>query len=402
MNLPNEVTILILSFMPKSVVKQARLVCQLWADLGAQFLFDTIYISPRRIDMDVFEEITRHGTLRNLPQHLVYDSAVFEQFDEIGYAWNINWQYREGIFDLLGDAHDSIYEMSRNNPIDDIDPTATELDTQLKNHPIFAKGFREYSKSANEFRNIFNHDWFRTVHRGLQKLGPIISVTMRNTWEMIYDERDTWAAPEHDESSNNSWDEARALKLEKDMRDSLISRHCIRSDRKRLVGSPSARAASATTLHPCGPQDWSDTDKTEVIRTGKSSGYHEFVEVVKLLSSVSIHPKELNIEGGIWIDNYRSGIAAYFFDPRQNPEPLKTLDLASDLTSLQLALADNDLASDGQHPNYQILQQFLWKARSLEVLSLDFPNDHTSLDINNHPTLLTSTHFFRKSSSGFP
>ena len=176
MNLPNEVTILILSFMPKSVVKQARLACQLWAELSAQFLFDTIYISPRRIDMDVFEKITRHKTLRNIPRHSVYDSAVFEQLDRMAYASYIHWQYHEGLFDVLGDAFFSVQEMIRYVPIEIIDESATEVDVQLKNHPVFDEGFWEYLKNANEFGNIFKPHWFRPVSRSLKRLGPIESV----------------------------------------------------------------------------------------------------------------------------------------------------------------------------------------------------------------------------------
>ncbi|KAL8847972.1 MAG: hypothetical protein Q9221_006988 [Calogaya cf. arnoldii] len=378
MNLPNEVTILILSFMPKSVVKQARLACQLWAELGAQFLFDTIYISPRRIGMDMFEKITRHKTLRNIPRHLVYDSAGFEQLDRMAYASYIHWQYHEGLFDVLGDAFFSVQEMIRYVPIEIIDESATEVDVQLKNHPVFDEGFWEYLKNANEFGNIFKPDWFRRVSRGLKRLGPIESVIMCNTWEMIYNELDTvLTPPAYDVSFTECEHEAirhlaSQLKCNVDTA-RLISRNCIRSDGKRLVGSPSARASSTTTLRPSGTHDWNTTDRTQVMLTGRSSGYHECHGLVKLLTSIGKCPKGLNILGGFGIDQYRAGIAAHFFDPMQNPEPAKYLDLADSLTSLRLTIADNDLTSLGHRLDYQILQQFLWKARELEVLALEFP-----------------------------
>lgn len=71
------------------------------------------------------------------------------------YACNLHWQYYDGTFDTLGDALYAMQELVRLIPIAIVDRTATEDDTPLKYHPFFCAGFQEYSKHANEYRNVF-------------------------------------------------------------------------------------------------------------------------------------------------------------------------------------------------------------------------------------------------------
>ncbi|KAI4284453.1 MAG: hypothetical protein L6R38_001412 [Xanthoria sp. 2 TBL-2021] len=383
MDLPNEVTLHILSFMPKMDIKQARLVCRLWAALGGQSLFDTIYVSPRETDMVVFESITQHTTLRNAPRHLVYDSTIFEQYDEEEYAWNIHWQYHNGTFDVLGDALFAIQEMVRYIPHGIVESTAAKIDTRLKSHPLFNEGFREYSKHANEYRNIFTKSWSARVYQGLSNLGPIVSLTIRNTWEMIYDDLATDLAPQgyDNGTAQNKYQPIRPSN--KGNTASLISRNRIRPDGTRSIGSPSARAYSATALQPYTTQDWNINAETQVMITGTSTGNYEFHGVVNLLSSAGKRPRDLKVVGGMGIDPSRTGIAAHVFDPMQVPEPTNFLDLASGLTILHLKVTDTiekELTSFSP-PNIQPLRQFLRRARSLEVLLLDLPGDLTDIDM---------------------
>ena len=301
MDLPNEVILNILSCLSKKDLKQVRLVCRLWAALGAKSLFDTIYVSPREIDMSVFEAITQHPTLRNTPRHLVYDSAVFEQVNEVQYACDLHWQYHAGDFDILGDAGFEVDEMIRFVSVDILEGKVVEVNQQLKGHPVFENGFREYSKYGNEYLKLFTKRWSGRVYRGLKNLGPIISVTIRNTWEMIYDVHD-------DDNNNNNYNNNNNNNNNNNetpcsyncpprfshqvvsicynvAKDSLVSRGCIRSDGTRLVGSPSARAYPATGLPPHGTQDWDTMGETQMMMTGVSSGYCEFVAIVDVLNS---------------------------------------------------------------------------------------------------------------------
>ncbi|KAI4237108.1 MAG: hypothetical protein LQ349_002091 [Xanthoria aureola] len=378
MDLPNEVTLHILSSVPKRDIKQARLVCQLWAALGARLLFDTIYVSPRESDMAVFEAITQHESLRSAPRHLVYDSTVFEQYDEKDYAFNLHWQYQDGTFDALGDALFAIQEMVGLIPIAIVDRTPTEVDA-LKFHPLFSGGFREYSKHANEYRNVFTQSWSERVHQGFSNLGHIASLTIRDTWEMIYDDLDTELATQgHDNSpAQDKYQSVRTS--EKVTTATLIACNRIRSDGTRLVGSPSARAYSATALQPYANQDWNIIDKDPTTMTSNSSGSYDFLGILKLLSSAGKRPRELKVVGGLGADPSHAGIAAHVFDPMRIPEPTSFLDLANGLKSLHIELTDT--TEEDRFPDIKPLQRFLRRAHSLEDLLLDLPGDLDSVDM---------------------
>ncbi|KAL8881657.1 MAG: hypothetical protein Q9198_001180 [Flavoplaca austrocitrina] len=382
MDLPNEVTLNIVSCLSKKDLKQVRLVCRLWAALAAKSLFDTIYVSPREIDMTMFEAITRHPTLRNAPRNLVYDSAVFPSIDELHYATLLHWQYHRGTFDALGDARFAVEKMIRFVSMDVLDGKSVELDKQLRNHPVFQSGFREHSNHAGEFLNLFTKRWSGRVRQGLKKLGPIVSVTIRNTWEMIYDYGDNKMA-----ARGCGYGFAKALNEvvephNAENLNSLVSSNSIRPDGTRLVGSPSARAYPATGCQPYATQDWNTMDETQMMRTCNSSGFYEFIEMVNLLALAGKRAKSLAVMPGTGIDGFRTGIAAHVFDPKHNLDPKRLLRMANGLTSLQLTIADNvreDDCSLHPLPNCEIFDQFLWRAQSLEMLSLDFPCDLNSI-----------------------
>ncbi|KAL9038208.1 MAG: hypothetical protein Q9180_003272 [Flavoplaca navasiana] len=404
MGLPNEVTLNIVSYLSKKDLKQVRLVCRLWAALGVKSLFDTIYVSPREIDMSVFEAITQHQTLRNAPRHLVYDSAVFDQINEVQYACDLHWQYHAGDFDILGDASFEVEEMIRFVSVDILDGKVVEVNQQLKSHPVYENGFREYSKYASEYLNLFTKRWSGRVYRGLKNLGPIVSLTIRNTWEMIHDVHN-----DNNNETTRSYDcpprfSHQVVSICYNVaKDSLVSRGCIRSDGTRLVGSPSARAYPATGLPPHGTQDWDTMGETRMMMTGSSSGYYEFIEIVDLLNSARKRPKKIIVVGGLGMDGFRTGIAAHIFDPEQNLDPRGLLDLASGLTSLQLTIADNvheDNYSLVPPPSTGLLHQFLWRARSLQVLSLDFPRNLG--DIGTNPTSTNLCKIFSEAQPWLP
>lgn len=76
----NEIVTAIMSQLPKKDLKSARLVNRAWASLGGQQLIGKLYISPREIDMAVFDSITQHPDLSKSVKHLMYDSAKFFKF----------------------------------------------------------------------------------------------------------------------------------------------------------------------------------------------------------------------------------------------------------------------------------------------------------------------------------
>ena len=84
--MPPEVIHIILENLSQTDVKQARLVSNKWAAIGARSLnVHTVYLSPRDKDMEVFEVITQHPIFRATAKHLVFDSAQFIKLSEEHY-----------------------------------------------------------------------------------------------------------------------------------------------------------------------------------------------------------------------------------------------------------------------------------------------------------------------------
>lgn len=76
-NLPDELLIELLRWLPVSDLKSARLTCTRWSDIGATMLFRRIYFSPRKIEMEAFANITQHPLLRKGVRELIYDGRLF-------------------------------------------------------------------------------------------------------------------------------------------------------------------------------------------------------------------------------------------------------------------------------------------------------------------------------------
>ncbi|KAL8669284.1 MAG: hypothetical protein Q9168_006116 [Polycauliona sp. 1 TL-2023] len=391
MNLPNELTLNILSSLRKKDIKEARLVCKLWDSLAVKPLFDTIYVSPREIDMCVFEAITEHPVLRSFPRHLVYDSAQFEKLDEVEYAMDYAYEYGEGGFNAIGDSLHAVQEVIRNMPDNISEGSMHDLDPQLRTHPLFEAGFRVYTKHANEYANVFTKEWSRRVYRGLKNLGPIVSVSIRNTWDMIYDE------PRDDFSIQSNYETHFAT---------LVSRGCIEPDGTRLVGSPSARAYPFTALPPVLAEDWTDIDTTEMMETSRSSTKSGFLGILNLMSMAGKRPEVLNALGGLGADLGRTGISTHIFDPTQTPDSTKFLGLAGHLRYLQLNVIQTNedplSTRPGLYVNIKPLQQFLRQAHSLEVLSLSLPEDLPGTNLSTSQAPFNCCPIFSDSQAWLP
>ena len=69
--LPLEVKRIILEDATKSDLKLVRLVSKDWCLAAVPLLFDQIYISPRKRDLDVFSDIIDHPILCQAPTSLI-------------------------------------------------------------------------------------------------------------------------------------------------------------------------------------------------------------------------------------------------------------------------------------------------------------------------------------------
>ena len=77
MYLPNEILERTLKDLPKADLKAARLVNSQWSSCANRSLFDTLYISPHKINIDVFQGVAQHPVLRHCVKQLRYDAVGF-------------------------------------------------------------------------------------------------------------------------------------------------------------------------------------------------------------------------------------------------------------------------------------------------------------------------------------
>ena len=78
MRFSNEIALDIVSYLNKTQLKSVRLVSKQWCDCGSQYLFDQLYVSPHKEDLDVFNSVTQHPILSNCVRRLIYDGAEFQ------------------------------------------------------------------------------------------------------------------------------------------------------------------------------------------------------------------------------------------------------------------------------------------------------------------------------------
>ena len=78
MELPNELLSEILQYLNNPDLKKVRLVSRTWSDSAAEHLFTKIFISPHKLNLEVFQALSQHAVLRNYIRELVYELVYFE------------------------------------------------------------------------------------------------------------------------------------------------------------------------------------------------------------------------------------------------------------------------------------------------------------------------------------
>ncbi|MCJ1470970.1 hypothetical protein MMC07_009618 [Pseudocyphellaria aurata] len=147
-HLPNEVLLIIFSQLEKHQLKIVRCVCKLYARLASSFLFDVIYISPHRPNLDVFRKIAQHPELSQYPRTLIYYVQKFKE----------KMDPQEYYKDLCRQLHYFLSEYPKY--------TIQHVDTELQGLLRMAKGSPNPAKSNPEVYD--DYSTCRIVKRGLE------------------------------------------------------------------------------------------------------------------------------------------------------------------------------------------------------------------------------------------
>ncbi|KAL8740727.1 MAG: hypothetical protein Q9184_008460, partial [Pyrenodesmia sp. 2 TL-2023] len=385
LELPDEVTLAVLENLKKNHIKRIRLVCRKLALLGGPFLFDVIYISQHPKNVEVFEAISQHPAFSASVKHVIYDSVKFIDYTLETYCEAIRQQYHKWSRKEFKMADPAIWEL--------MDPKGTMTpQAVLKRRQGFKKfkeGYRQYCLLAQAERCDVHSPWFVRACEGLRKLGPIKSATIRNTWDMVYNDdigQDIWQDISKDNSDYDEMMDHRFNAVEDKEDDwedcgsggtsssgrALERAPGLRADGTRLVGSPLARAWPYSRLQPTSlgrslcNAEWRELSERFHI-PGWLSVDWAFDNFVQLLLSADKQPLEFCILSN---DENEQALSTYYLSSHT-----RSLDLsfAENLRALSLAVASLERATTTLFPDLPLLKVFLKTTKLLTSLTLDLP-----------------------------
>ncbi|KAL8670326.1 MAG: hypothetical protein Q9168_005126 [Polycauliona sp. 1 TL-2023] len=421
LEIPNEITIVILKHLPKRRLKRMRMVSKKLSLLAAPILLDVLYISPRSKDIEVFEAIVQHPVLRIGIKDVVYDSAQIIGYTLEDYCNALQEQLRASAYKRIEISNDAVRELMQIlRPHAESYTTRNQGFRQFKNNPVWMQSYRQHLAVAKSQATNVDGAWFTGTCEGLRKLGPIRSVTIRNSWDMVHED-DTWC--DFDEGSVDAGDDAHPdtdLDEQQDMdnmedqwedcssndasSDFMTSESPgLRCDGTRLVGSPLARACPPTWLSPpstskqlsdresiCGV-DWEAWNSVD----------QEFALLTQILKSAKLQPYAFRVLGNLDGSERLSANALGCLDVNEFPDS-PFLCLASNLKEFHLSLSVFEgSAALRPVPDLSLLKSFIERAKSLVSLKLLMPSkcvgsaleetfeDQLSFDFTNvFPTLI--------------
>ncbi|KAL8851734.1 MAG: hypothetical protein Q9221_003344 [Calogaya cf. arnoldii] len=314
--LPNEIILMVINLLPRRTRKRMRLVCRTWGALGAEGLIDRVFISPFEVDMKIFDEISRHPIFSKSVKHLIYDSAQFApQFAPRNVKTKEDYLYalRYGFdSDKLGYMR---YNTVICNDFRELSTCIKYSDFVLRTtqpHTAFVNGWEQYCHHAKEQLNIAATSWFDRIDNGLKSLLSVESVTIRNSWDMIYDD-----GPDDNKRNYSDFSTLWPAKAYAN----------VNKDGRRRVGSPLARSWSPAYLQPRSIEHYNYTNPTGGSSLTVSDGILELSRVLQLLASARKLQciKEFQVSRDA---DACGGVSPYAF--------IDTSDVGTNLTSLLL------------------------------------------------------------------
>ncbi|MCJ1264678.1 hypothetical protein MMC22_004552 [Lobaria immixta] len=183
--LPNEVLLMIFKLLDKSDLKAIRCACKFFESSVSPLLFDKIYISPHRINMDVFRQITEHSDLCRYPRELVYDVQRFKaNIDLREYFQNLWDQLRSLSLRWFGsEIHhadkeiEGLLRMARDR---------LYIYEGYSKYRVVQRGLEIYREKAEEEDHYNSGQLFGCLCIGLMKLPYLDKIEFQTRWKDAY------------------------------------------------------------------------------------------------------------------------------------------------------------------------------------------------------------------------
>ena len=157
--------------------------------MSTPFLFDTLYISLRNHDLQVFSNITKHPVLRKAVTNLTWDTSRFHR------AWDLRDYFEHLIFNIRFLSGQEIEEPSTPfhtfiNDLRKIDLDSDRHYGKYQLEPFVIEGYITWQTLASEEESLLNGGLFyAALSKGLQQLDRIRSVHVSaGLWNRLRDE----------------------------------------------------------------------------------------------------------------------------------------------------------------------------------------------------------------------
>lgn len=156
---PNEILDMILKTLPRASLKQARLVCRRWAISGEAFLLSTVYLSPREMDMNIFDNITSHPSISKSVKKILYETAFFPHYSPQNYFFRLCSQLNHSNYRCwrMEDPYvQSLIATINGPPVWPLSKAAQphRAFDRVQDHSAFRVGFDQYSQLAQQQTSI--------------------------------------------------------------------------------------------------------------------------------------------------------------------------------------------------------------------------------------------------------
>ncbi|KAL9137549.1 MAG: hypothetical protein Q9175_001235 [Cornicularia normoerica] len=189
MTLPNELDVAIIHSLGSRDLKSARLVSKLWCSYASGFLFQKIYVSPHKVDLEAFEAITQDSVLSKSVRKLVYDGSEFiPNYSKASYLQNL---WSQGCSSLC--HYDNWYPDSQDPEFCSRVSALVGKDRQgfeatidrLEDSEFLNEGYKMYTEHAVHQHHLLQSEEFVNIlTEGLWKVVLLDSIDVQDRWPM--------------------------------------------------------------------------------------------------------------------------------------------------------------------------------------------------------------------------
>ena len=192
MGLPSELVLMSLRYLNKADLKNARLVSKQWSSCASEHLFTKLFISPHRLNLQIFVDVTRDPKLSKYVKELEYNAVHFsphitisEYFDRlwrqtVGVAWAKQGVHKESDPEIL---HFVTLLKNSERDWDRTKEIKAEARLQCFDFAFIQEGYQRWMEEAHFEQGCTEKSvLLHVLMTGLKNLSRLRTVKLRSEW----------------------------------------------------------------------------------------------------------------------------------------------------------------------------------------------------------------------------